>query len=80
MLVSIGFLGTAFMLHRLTMVNLQIDFGTIMYLRMAQVVFMPLIFVPISTLNYAGVAREKNNQVSDSRTSRAIWAAASGRR
>jgi DHA2 family multidrug resistance protein len=64
MLVSIGFMGTAFMLHRLTIVNLQIDFKTIMYLRMAQVVFMPLIFVPISTLNYVGVPREKNNQVS----------------
>jgi DHA2 family multidrug resistance protein len=64
MLVSIGFMGTAFMLHQLTIVNLQIDFKTIMYLRMAQVVFMPLIFVPISTLNYVGVPREKNNQVS----------------
>ena len=25
---------------------------------------MPLIFIPISTLNYIGVPREKNNQVS----------------
>ena len=25
---------------------------------------MPLIFIPISTLNYVGVPREKNNQVS----------------
>ncbi|HUE01506.1 MAG TPA: DHA2 family efflux MFS transporter permease subunit [Bryobacteraceae bacterium] len=64
MLISIGFLGTAVMLYRFTIVNLQIDFHTIMYLRMAQVVFMPLIFVPISTLNYVGVPREKNNQVS----------------
>ena len=64
LLISIGFMGTAFMLHRLTIINLQIDFHTIMFLRMAQVVFMPLIFVPISTLNYVGVPREKNNQVS----------------
>jgi DHA2 family multidrug resistance protein len=63
-LISIGFLGTAIMLYRLTIVNLQIEFHTIMYLRMAQVVFMPLIFIPISTLNYVGVPREKNNQVS----------------
>ena len=28
------------------------------------VVFMPFIFIPISTLNYIGVPREKNNQVS----------------
>ncbi len=64
LLISIGFLGTAFMLYRLTIVNLLIDFHTIMYLRMAQVMFMPFIFIPISTLNYVGVPREKNNQVS----------------
>ncbi len=40
------------------------DFFSIMSLRMVQVLFMPLIFVPISTLNYIGVPREKNNQVS----------------
>jgi DHA2 family multidrug resistance protein len=64
LLISIGFLGTALMLHRLTIVNLGIDFRTIMFLRMAQVSFMPFIFIPISTLNYVGVPREKNNQVS----------------
>jgi DHA2 family multidrug resistance protein len=64
LLISIGFLATAFMLHRLTIINLQIDFGTIVWLRMAQVMFLPLIFVPISTLNYVGVPRQKNNQVS----------------
>ena len=64
LLICIGFLGTAFTLHRLTIVNLQIDFGTIVFLRMCQVVFMPFIFIPISTLNYVGVPREKNNQVS----------------
>jgi MFS transporter, DHA2 family, multidrug resistance protein len=64
MLISFGFLGTAIMLHRLTIVNLQIDFHTIVFLRMAQVLFLPLIFIPITTLNYVGVPREKNNQVS----------------
>ncbi len=52
------------MLYRFTIINLQIDFHTIMFLRMAQVLFMPFIFIPISTLNYVGVPREKNNQVS----------------
>ena len=64
LLISIGFLGTALMLYHMTIINLQIDFHTIVLLRMAQVVFMPLIFIPISTLNYVGVPREKNNQVS----------------
>ena len=62
-LIAVGFLGMAATLHRMTILNLQIDFGTIVRLRMAQVIFMPLIFVPISTLNYVGVPREKNNQV-----------------
>jgi DHA2 family multidrug resistance protein len=64
LLVCIGFLGTSFSLYRFTGISLQMDFRTIMTLRMAQVLFMPLIFVPISTLNYIGVPREKNNQVS----------------
>ena len=63
LLIAIGFLGTAITLNRMTILNLQIDFRTIVMLRMAQVIFMPLIFVPISTLNYVGVPREKNNQV-----------------
>ena len=62
-LIAIGFLGTAWSLHRMTALSLQIDFRTIVLLRMAQVIFMPLIFIPISTLNYVGVPREKNNQV-----------------
>jgi DHA2 family multidrug resistance protein len=64
LLVSIGFLGTAATLHLMTIIYLQIDFQTIVILRMIQVVFMPFIFIPISTLNYIGVPREKNNQVS----------------
>ncbi len=63
-LVATGFLGTSITLHLMTTIYLGIDFRTIVILRMIQVVFMPLIFVPISTLNYLGVPREKNNQVS----------------
>jgi len=64
LLISIGFLGTAYSLYNMIIINLQIDFSTIVKLRMVQVVFLPLIFIPISTLNYVGVPREKNNQVS----------------
>jgi MFS transporter, DHA2 family, multidrug resistance protein len=64
LLVAIGFLGTSITLRLMTTIYLQIDFQTIVLLRMMQVVFLPLIFVPISTLNYIGVPREKNNQVS----------------
>ena len=64
LLVSIGFLGTSLTLYHMTVIYLQIDFHSVVLLRMIQVVFLPLIFVPISTLNYIGVPREKNNQVS----------------
>jgi MFS transporter, DHA2 family, multidrug resistance protein len=64
LLICIGFLGTAFALRLMTNIYLQIDFRTIVLLRCFQVIFMPLIFIPISTLNYIGVPREKNNQVS----------------
>jgi MFS transporter, DHA2 family, multidrug resistance protein len=32
--------------------------------RMLQVIGLPFIFIPISTLNYVGVPREKSNQIS----------------
>jgi DHA2 family multidrug resistance protein len=64
LLVALGFLGTSLTLYHMTIINLQIDFRTIVMLRVSQVLFLPLIFVPISTLNYVGVPREKNNQVS----------------
>ncbi|HSU59546.1 MAG TPA: DHA2 family efflux MFS transporter permease subunit [Bryobacteraceae bacterium] len=64
LLISIGFLGTAVTLHMMTIIYLQIDFRTVVILRMLQVIFLPLIFIPITTLNYVGVPREKNNQVS----------------
>lgn len=64
LLVSLGFLGTCITLHMMSIIYLQIDFHTVVLLRMIQVIFMPLIFIPISTLNYIGVPREKNNQVS----------------
>ena len=63
-LVAFGFLGTCITLHMMSTIYLQIDFHTVVVLRMIQVVFLPLIFVPISTLNYIGVPREKSNQVS----------------
>jgi DHA2 family multidrug resistance protein len=64
LMVSIGFLGTAATLHLMTVINLQIPFETMMHLRMIQVIFMPFIFIPISTLNYVGVPPEKSNQIS----------------
>jgi len=74
LLVAIGFLGTSLSLHLMTVIYLQIDFRSIVLLRMFQVLFMPLIFVPISTLNYIGVPREKTTRCRGFPISRGIWA------
>ena len=64
LLVSLGFLGMGTTLNLMTNIYPQIDFKTIVFLRVIQVLPMAFIFIPISTLNYIGVPREKNNQVS----------------
>src|SRR3954464_1389557 len=64
LLVSLGFLGMATTLHMMTIIYPGVSFETMMILRVIQVLPMPFIFIPISTLNYIGVPREKNNQVS----------------
>jgi len=64
LIISIGFAATAAGLLHVTGVYAGIDFHTLVWLRVLQVIGIPLIFIPISTLNYVGVPREKFNQVS----------------
>ena len=63
-LVACGFFGLGITLHLMTNIYPGLDFKTIVWLRVIQVLPLPLVFVPISTLNYVGVPREKSNQVS----------------
>ena len=63
-MIAFGFGITAVALHHITNLNLAIDFRTIMFWRMYQVMGMAFIFIPISMLSYVGVPPEKNNQVS----------------
>src|SRR5258708_5218663 len=44
--------------------DLNTAFGTVTLWRMLQVVGLPFIFIPISTLNYVGVPANKTNQIS----------------
>jgi DHA2 family multidrug resistance protein len=62
--VMLGYLATAIGLYNLTRLDLGASFGTITMWRMLQVIGLPFIFIPISTLNYVGVPREKSNQIS----------------
>ncbi len=64
LLVALGYATTALMLYNLTNLSLDVSFGQITLWRALQVIGLPFIFIPISTLNYVGVPREKSNQIS----------------
>ncbi len=64
LIICIGFLITSFGLFHVTNIYLGVSFGTMVAYRVIQVIGIPLIFIPISTLNYVGVPRDKFNQVS----------------
>jgi len=63
-LVCIGYTATALGLYNLTRLSLDTSFTTVMDWRMLQVIGLPLVFIPISTLNYVGVPTNKMNQIS----------------
>ena len=64
MMVAIGYALTAAGLFNLTRLDLGVAFSTVAFWRALQVVGLPFIFIPISTLNYVGVPPSKNNQIS----------------
>jgi MFS transporter, DHA2 family, multidrug resistance protein len=64
LMVSIGFLVTALGLYNMTRLDLNVSFGNIVLWRVFQVLGLSFIFIPISTLNYVGVPKGKNNQIS----------------
>jgi DHA2 family multidrug resistance protein len=63
-LIAIGFLATAIGLFNLTRISLDIDFRTIVMLRVYQMIGVAFLFVPIQTMCYVGIPMEKNNNVS----------------
>ncbi len=64
LMVAIGYFVTALGLYNLTRLDLDINFRTIVLWRSFQVMGLAFVFIPISTLNYVGVPRDKNNQIS----------------
>jgi DHA2 family multidrug resistance protein len=62
-MVCMGYLVTAAGLYNLTRLDLNAAYGTVTLWRMLQVVGLPFIFIPISTLNYVGVPTNKMNQI-----------------
>ena len=63
-IIAIGFALTSFGLFHVTGIYLGVSFTNLVWFRIIQVIGIPLIFIPISTLNYVGVPRHKFNQVS----------------
>ena len=63
-IIAAGFALTSFGLFHVTSIHYGVSFSTIVTYRIIQVIGIPLIFIPISTLNYVGVPRNKFNQVS----------------
>jgi MFS transporter, DHA2 family, multidrug resistance protein len=64
LMVSMGFLATSLGLYNMTRLDLNVSFGHIVMWRVLQVLGLSFIFIPISTLNYVGVPKGKNNQIS----------------
>jgi DHA2 family multidrug resistance protein len=62
--IALGFLLTSVSMFYMMRISPDVDFPTVVWMRIFQVVGIPLIFIPISTLSYVGVPRESNNQVS----------------
>jgi DHA2 family multidrug resistance protein len=64
-MMAFGFAATAVSLYYLAAhLSLQMDFKTAALLRAYQTIGLAFIFLPSSTLVYAGLPREKNNQIS----------------
>jgi DHA2 family multidrug resistance protein len=62
--IAVGFLLTSASMFWMMRISPDVDFATIVWMRVFQVVGLPLIFIPISTLAYVGMRQEDNNQVS----------------
>jgi DHA2 family multidrug resistance protein len=64
LMVCLAYIATAAGIYNLTRLDLNTSFGTVTVMRMLQVVALPFVFIPISTLNYVGVPATKSNQIS----------------
>jgi MFS transporter, DHA2 family, multidrug resistance protein len=63
-LIAFGFCVIALSLFHMAGLTLEIDFRTAMMYRIYQAAGLAFLFIPITTIAYVGVPREKNNQVS----------------
>ena len=62
--VMLAYFVTALGIYHLTRLSLDTTYEQATVSRILQVIGLPFIFIPISTLNYVGVPRAKSNQIS----------------
>ncbi len=62
--IAVGFILTSASMFWMMRITPDVDFTTIVWMRIFQVIGLPLIFIPISTLAYVGMRQGDNNQVS----------------
>jgi len=62
--IALGYLLTSASMFYMMRISSDIDFTSVVWMRVFQVVGLPLIFIPISTLAYVGMRAQDNNQVS----------------
>jgi DHA2 family multidrug resistance protein len=62
--IALGFLLTSASMFWMMRISPDVDFTSVVWMRIFQVIGLPLIFIPISTLAYVGMRPEDNNQVS----------------
>jgi MFS transporter, DHA2 family, multidrug resistance protein len=63
-MIAFGFLAAGIALLHMTEVNAEMDFKTIVMLRVYQMAGVAFLFVPIQTMTYVGIPMEKNNNIS----------------
>jgi DHA2 family multidrug resistance protein len=61
--IALGFLLTSVSMFWMMRISPGVDFKTVVWMRVFQVVGLPLIFIPINTLAYVGMRQQDNNQV-----------------
>jgi DHA2 family multidrug resistance protein len=64
LMVCLAYIVTALGVFNLAQLDLTTSFAHVTELRMLQVIALPFVFIPISTLNYVGVPATKSNQIS----------------
>jgi DHA2 family multidrug resistance protein len=64
LMVCLAYVVTAITIYNLTRLDLNTSFASVTEWRVLQVIALPFVFIPISTLNYVGVPATKSNQIS----------------